>query len=380
MNWSIVGVVTVGLSAITFGGLKYRTKVIEQQKRALFNRRAIEFDQGTLPLIPGPYLEKGNVVDLKFKVIELPSMTVKRISEAGDLLMSSGPDSGVGEYKDWAVFTRDLKVKKIPNISKAFMDPSGGVYAIRYDEKTYSIGTIAKPDGTSVRSENAYRLATFGGFSSRASSKGVLEIGSATNNLFGYYDFTGTYQKVPFRESGSFFVYDSSSAVGDVGVQYPPEGGNSSGLGIFRNKRIEFEDIPIPHEFFHIHTSKNLVAVTAGETFYQRAPYLRTGKESYRRIGVPKGADQTEIMAMNSHDEYLVDVCYPDPTVLRKGFKERFDQGLISGNRYYRLKDIEKKYFAGKMGTTCGITSSLFDERGDLVASYAGRSYLLLRQ
>lgn len=388
MKWPVVGGVVVGLAVATYCGLEYRTKVIKNNKEtvkrdrvALRALRQNQFLNGTLPLIDGPYLEPGNVDDLKFIVTKLPRMPVARMAPEGNILLGPGAKKNAKGRTDWSVFTRDQKVIPLTDISWAFMDTYGRAFSIEYSGDSNIEGTIYCTNGTMVKSKTVYRLTMAGGTSSNFGKHGLVKNSSSGFGSYTYYDFNGAEQKVPYEWNGSFFVQDSSLEVGDVGIGFSRSNDGPKALGIFYFETVTFEDIPMPTEYIQVRAGGNRVAVTAGDDFYRRIPFLRTGKSTYQRIGVPKGAITVmNFSAMNSHDEYLMDVTYPDLTAAKPAWKVRSERCLFSGNKYYRLTDIERKFFPLANRVNCGISTEFFDERGDLIATEGTETYLLRRQ
>jgi hypothetical protein len=384
MKAAITAAILTIVVAIT--GYAIYLKVTDKQAKDRRDKFQRDSFNGLLPAISGPYLSPGKTSELNFKVVELGTCNVVGLSERGKVLTTTkdGSYSGPSDYR---LIARDPdQTKVIKNANRVFMTPNGECFIFRTEQPNGTETTIEMPNGTVTQLDPKINL-TFAWRHVGSFTLGTEAFIFFDENItkhyrpFEYYDLTLTKRTAAIHESLTYFDAAHSSELGDICIGFEESlgGHNAYNLAIFKNGEVTAENIPMPHEFFHVKASKDKVAVTAGSDFFERIPYLRTGKSQYERIGVPNGANSAEIYAMNSHREYLM--YYEVPNHKRPAGVYQCDSFscLVSKGKYYLFADILNQFFPSRKAKL-EIRQDLMDERGDLVVSGGGKSYLLISE
>lgn len=378
------------------------------KEKALAERKVLEdpYKEGKAPALEGPFVEAGKVDDLHFNAVALGQAKNLTLSEDGDLLYRTAytgdQKNSTGETLNFtfSLRSKDGSTKTFSGADRVYMLPNGAVFQASMEGKSKDhLAKILLPNGTTLETD----AKTPFGFNMvreqnvEPCSQGFSDRASQLPKVFEYDDVNLKHQSLPLTEVQNFYISAASTQLGDLGYGLDDKGYITK-FGTLKDGKITFEDIPVPHDTVSICAGKGAVAVTAGKHSFDHNPYLKGADGKYTRLGVPKGVVGARVTAINSKGDYILVTEGPGMHEGRRNSKS-YDSAsyLVTGGKYYDLSALAKKLFTKEEDSGLSISTSLFDEKGDLVAEAGGggrggrrrgggapagggNSYLLVRQ
>ncbi len=369
---AIVAVAVVGFGVYKLGGGRAASRENEDAKK--FDDA---YKSGLAPVLPGPYVPVGDAIDLSYKVHPLGQAGIWKLSFDGHLLIARGVKGK--DVKTWQVLDRDGTVKSSVIANHAYMTSTGKTISFVEDQGRKDYAVVTGIDGKEFKVggyKEVEELAFKGGF--RLGTQGFTSPSKPQPGVFRYASLTIEVRELPIPSNGSFTVTGETEKLGDVGWADVEGTGLPNRLGFFKDGKLEFESIPIPHRHFRVIGSRDLVGISAGRGQTESIPYIRTGPEKYVRLAVPEGVVSAELISMNSSGDYLL--ATQRPWKGKKGATTyESEEWLVMGGKCYRLDDLHEALFGTKVFGGRGISTHMIDELGDLVSSSENGGFLLER-
>ena len=368
--------VVIVLGAIGFGGYKFLVNRARAQSKAFEAQYDKDFFAGRIKPLTPPFVEAGNIDDLQFRVIPLPKLSVQSMSFDGDLLCVR--EDGSRHPKTWVVVNRDGQVKSSFSADRAYMTRTGKVVSLLGDSENSVAVTYTDTNGQKHQlDKNSYATSIAWTGPPIFTSMGFFDSTGKSGTL-NYHDLQLDAKEAQVPGGGSFVPATEVVSEGTVGNIYPPGGGNTDRLGIFKDGKLTDESISIPHEYFRIFGSKSGIAVTSGRAFHERVPYRRTGPDRYERIAVPQGSMEADVLAINDRGDSILSVAGPvKQAVIGNQVPYDSEAYLVTNGKYYNLRHIHQMLFGTSDNKHGEIQVYMLDEMGDMVATTENGTFLI---
>ena len=342
-----------------------------------------EFFAGALPDLPGPYLDSGNVLELKYTVINLDNTYGNKFTETGDLLLghansdshSKSTHISFSGASDRFLLTRTEKIISLPPSDLVLMEPNGVVH-LANETAGGSWELVAKKEKILL---TARELSPVPDQSVLTSSDGYhINYGVQSPGVYTYYDESFHTKTIQLAHGQAFFPLVTSSKLGVIGSVFDRANEHVK-IGIFKNNHLTIEVFPYDGGMNGIFTSGDNVAFDFHRGRFVSAPFMRAGPRTYVRMKIPRQSVSCSINAINAQGDCLLVSLDPNGTEksASRWIRRRY---LVIEDKSYDLNQLLETALPSLKYQNLEDENITLGANGDLLVQTSEHRWLLRRQ